>query len=712
MPARPLRSFTKKLHLCFFYYVNLLFCAGIISTMSLTAYRLLALLLLLPFSYTHAQHSRPQLQKEPAWITSNPISYTNEQLDADAEDGVVDVVYEKQISLETQSVYIKRALKLLSEAGVQNNSEISINYDPAYQQLVFHKINLIRNGRVIDKLQLSKIKTVQQEQDLNSFIYDGSLTAVLFLEDVQKGDALEYSYTLKGFNPVFGGKYSTVLDVGFSVPVYQIYYKLLVPAGRQLAVKNSKTDIKPTLTKAADETQFEWRVTNVPALHTEDNLPAWYDPYPVIRVSEFQSWKEVNDWARALFPFNTPISQTLRAKVQELQRTSTSVEGQVQAALRFVQDDIRYLGIEMGVNSHKPHTPDQIIKQRFGDCKDKSYLLCILLRALGVQANPVLINTTAANTISEWLPAPTVFDHTTVQVLLNNRTYWFDPTISFQRGPLDAISYPGYGTGLVISDTTTWLSNIPPQDKGRMTIKEIFNIADMTGRAQLKVITSCTGSYADNIRNDFKSTSNYELRKTYTEYYAAYFKNIKADSLSASDNETTGVFTTTEYYTLDSIWGTFRSMQEASFEPYVINGLLKKPKGTGRTMPFAFRFPARYTEEIQINLPEAWNINHSEHSSESSVFKIKADYSCTGKQVMLKYDYDALKDHIMPDEMKAYLRELKHAEDGLAYRLTSSNQESNVTYTNASTSYYPSLYLALGLCVFITYMVRKRQQSR
>lgn len=133
------------------------------------------------------------MEKEPAWITLNALPDNNGQLDADAEGGVVDLIYEKQVSLPAQSVFIKRAVKYLSEAGVQNNSEISVTYDPSYQQVIFHQIDLIRSGRIINKLQLSKLKTVQQERELSSFIYNGSLTTMLFLEDVQKGDVLVYS---------------------------------------------------------------------------------------------------------------------------------------------------------------------------------------------------------------------------------------------------------------------------------------------------------------------------------------------------------------------------------------------------------------------------------------------------------------------------------------------------------------------------------------
>ena len=68
-------------------------------------------------------------------------------------------------------------------------------------------------------------------------------------------------------------------------------------------------------------------------------------------------------------------------------------EQKVLSALHFVQDEVRYMGIEMGVNSHKPHAPDAVFAQRFGDCKDKTYLFCTLLQGMNIPAYPVLVNT-------------------------------------------------------------------------------------------------------------------------------------------------------------------------------------------------------------------------------------------------------------------------------------------------------------------------------
>lgn len=64
-----------------------------------------------------------------------------------------------------QAVFQKRAVHILSEVGVQNQSQILVNYDPSFQSLAFHRIRIIRDGAAINKLNLSKIEIIQLRKE-------------------------------------------------------------------------------------------------------------------------------------------------------------------------------------------------------------------------------------------------------------------------------------------------------------------------------------------------------------------------------------------------------------------------------------------------------------------------------------------------------------------------------------------------------------------
>src|SRR6185369_15081757 len=100
---------------------------------------------------------------------------------------------------------------------------------------------------------------------------------------------------------------------------------------------------------------------------------------PLIEVTEFEKWDQVKEWARKVFDIHSFDKSLIAKKAAEIAEQYPDKKMQLVAALRFVQDQVRYYGIEIGVNAIKPHTPDFTLRNRFGDCKDKSLLLCTLL---------------------------------------------------------------------------------------------------------------------------------------------------------------------------------------------------------------------------------------------------------------------------------------------------------------------------------------------
>lgn len=623
------------------------------------------------FTAIYGQNTKPGTGKEPGWVVLNSYDYADNRLYNEADDGYFDIVYERQISVENQAVYCHRALKILTTAGVQNASEVNVSFDPAYERLTFHTIRIVRNGTVIDQLNPSKIKTIQQEQELDLHLYNGTLSSVLFLEGVRKDDIVEYSYTISGFNPIFAGKFSCVFNTSFSSPTGNIYYRLVTPGSRSFFIKNIRSMVEPQIRELAGNTVYEWKLNNVKPVRTEDDVPLWHEPYSKIMVSEYKTWKEVNDWAMGLFPAVSTLSSDLQSKIQEIKTKYSDDEKRVLASLRFVQDDIRYMGIEIGENSHRPAHPNNTFSRRFGDCKDKSYLLCTMLRSLGIEACPVLINTSIKKAIADRLPSARAFDHVTVRAKVKNKYYWFDPTIAFQRGPIEQISFPDYQCGLVVSPETRDITMIDKKEPGSVSVEETFNIPDQSGKATLTVVTRYTGAFADDTRSSFQHNSSYEMQKDYNDFYANYIEEITADSISHEDNEKTGVFITREYYSIDSIWEMVGGIKTVTFSPYVIRGVIKRPVDKKRKMPFELSWPVKYKEEIIIHLPENWDASEVSNDINTASFVMSERFSFENQRTIhLTYVYENLKDHVEPGHIEEYLDGLDRIDEDFSYELT------------------------------------------
>lgn len=664
-----------------------------------------------------------RVEAVPAWVKEVPVRVNDAVALRDMDDGYVHFLADRQFNIATAATYHRNVLYLETETGVQNASQVSVSYDPSYEQVIFHYIRIIRAGKVINALRPNGFKILHQEKDIYKSIYNGGLTAMLFLEDVRKGDRVDYAYSVQGSNPVFQDKFSETLDGGYSVPVTHLYYRVVCPPGRTLQVRRSSARLPNPLIREEDGARvYTWRLDDVPAYDDEDDAPSWYDPYPSIQVSEFKSWKEVNDWALSLFQTGAKVSGALAEKIRNIRETCSTKEEEVLASLRFVQDEVRYLGIEMGPNTHQPHDPEQVLLQRFGDCKDKTLLLCTMLKALGIQASPVLINTDDKARLLKELPSTDDFDHATVRVFLDGRYYWLDPTISFQRGRLRDISYPDYQCGLVLTDTTTALTVIPLQDEGRVSCLERFSVDSLSGATRLDITSRYTGSFADEAREDFNTSSQGEIQKSYLDFYTDSYEGIRVrDSMRIVDTDTGGAFITREYYTVPKLWIRDEGGLKASFDAGLIRSILPKLKDKARTEPFALAYPDHYEETLEIRMPEAWNLPPGDKVVDDPGFVFRTSVRSVGRTVRLTYRYDTRRDYVQASDTRSAYRHLDRVRDELGYVLSADgktgsgwvvDEEERTTNDNR-----PFVYLwagiglgMLGTC--LVFLLARRRRAR
>src|SRR6185437_9474644 len=341
-----------------------------------------------------------------------------------------------------------------------------------------------------------------------------------------------------------------------------------------------------------------------------------------------------------------------------------------------------------------------------------SYLLVTMLRAMNIEAYPVLINTVDKKIIQERLPSPLAFDHCTVEVKIGNNIYWFDPTISFQRGPIDKISYPDYQVGLVVSNETKNLTTIPFNETGLTDVREIFNIGNPPAKSYLKIITISTGSSADDLRYDFNNNSIYEMKDRYKNFYASYFDKINADSLTYKSDDPIGSFTTTEYYTIDDIWKKDGDKTKIDFTSFVIDGYMSKPADKNRTMPFKLAYPLHVKERLKITMPDDWTIKPFDDVINSPGFQLTGSGASDGKNVTLNYEYESLQDHVMPADAQAFFSNYAAADKEIGYQLYYSGPATGLRDASsddpfANIGLFPKLYMGLGLCVLITYFYKK-----
>ena len=371
-------------------------------------------------------------------------------------------------------------------------SNISLDFDPHSDRLILHSLQVRRAGRVIDQLRKARITVLQRERGLEDGLLDGTLTLTAVLEDLRPGDIVAYSFSVHSNDPILGNRYNDSFTAQWSTPVRWSRLRLLQPEDRVIHIDQIGADLKPVIRHdgATKETIWQWR--DLAGLRNESEQPSWHMHYPRIRLSEWDSWQDVVEWGVPLYELR-PLSAPMQALVDQWRKEAADDPSRIVAALRFVQDKVRYTGIEIGPGAYQPTDPARVLERRYGDCKDKALLLVTLLHAMKINAQPALVNTWLEHEIENVLPGPRMFDHVIVRIRSGGRTYWFDATETLQGGTLQTANQAHFGAALVIAPGVQKLEPMPDAVLAQPTtdITESFDLAAGTkaqGTMQVKSI--------------------------------------------------------------------------------------------------------------------------------------------------------------------------------------------------------------------------------
>ncbi len=593
---------------------------------------------------------------------------------SETSDGLGHLLLDSQVHAGKGATYRHFAWKLLTAGAVDANSRISLSFDPQFESLAIHQLLVYRDGLPINRLPNQVIEILHREASLDRQIYDGRLSAVMILPDIRVGDVVEYAYSVTGENPIFKHRFLDSFLTQWSVPVRRFHQRLLWPKERELHTKNFGSALEPERKERGHETEYVWNLTDSAARASDGNLPSWFDVWSWVHLSEFATWKEVAAWACDLCGDPGEIPPELALKIDECRKQS-SPEEQALAALRYVQDDLRYLGIEVGVNSHRPYPVATVLSRRFGDCKDKAILLCTMLRQLGFDAAPALVDTDYRGVIDTLLPSPLDFDHMIVLLRLGDRDYWLDATQSGQGGSLGDLFTPAYGKALVVRKDTTSLTDVMPSgfSTSNAKVTESYEIPDYKGTALLKVHSVFHGSAADDQRDFRAAYSTDQIEKKFLNYYARTYSSIRVLAPPKyQDDRGRNELTCDEEYEISHFWEPHSDTKDrlyGEFHASILESHLFRPATRIRTMPFAISYPQDITEVVQIAFPGRFRTETVNKGAGTKEFNVTYHKSGDDRRVTLEYTFRTFTNHVAAENTQDYCDKIDKARDFLNYEV-------------------------------------------
>lgn len=610
-----------------------------------------------------------------AWV--KPRTFTPRAAMKATPAGEDFLLIDQQVNVAAAATYHRHVYQIVSDAGRAGGAQVYIHFDPSYQQVTLHHLRLTRGDATTDRLDPAKIQVIQQERDLDRQLYNGERSALVILDDVRIGDIIDVAYTVQGRNPVFAGKYVDVVALGWAVPVKDEYVRLLTPPGRPIHSQVQGPNPTTSTASTADgQLETEWAAHDLEPIEAEAHTPTSSVVYPFLELTEFATWEEVIAWARPLYEINPDEEPGVVAVADGIEARKVSGEDAIIAALDYVQREVRYLGIEMGPGSHQPSAPDEVLRRRFGDCKDKARLLAAILQRLGFDAYPALVSSSRRDNVNAWLPSPFAFDHVVVSLALASGRGLLDPTMTYQRGATLQTRVVGrYGPYLRIAPGVKALAEAQPEraDVSRLAVDETFTIPAFDQPAELVVHSRYEGSLADSMRAYFDVTSREQIGRAYLDFYTRYYPGMSSrGEPEMTDDPTTNVVTVTERYAIKDLFRAESGSRvlHAEFYPAVVSDYVRVPNFSQRRFPYALIYPGEIANTITVQLPEDWDIPPAHHRVDDPAATFESFVSGGGRELKLQYLWTTHSSQVGLPRLESFGAHMNEALAHLGYQLS------------------------------------------
>jgi tetratricopeptide (TPR) repeat protein len=325
------------------------------------------------------------------------------------------VSFERGKELKRTDYY---SVHTLSAAGVSAFSTFQIAFQPLVERLYINRLevrdatgSLVSTGRISDYYLL---------EDHSTFPASSRKVLNMPVPGLQPGYSLDVVATKREIGTP---KEFSFLPFIFS-QAFPVQESVLYLTGDTGSVRSAASpELKPERCGAG----LYWRWKDPPVARWEPLAPALTDYLPMLWLADASSrWPQLVTNYLAEIADRLVLPKTQSDLVLQLTASATNDSQKIAAVACHLQTNYTYKAIEFGRRARIPQHLPEIIRNKYGDCKDHAVLAQQMLRAAGVPATLALVSFSAP--IREDLPSLDQFDHMLVHVPLGGKDYFLDCT--------------------------------------------------------------------------------------------------------------------------------------------------------------------------------------------------------------------------------------------------------------------------------------------
>ncbi|MDC7996926.1 DUF3857 domain-containing protein [Gilvibacter sediminis] len=316
-----------------------------------------------------------------------------EALKEDANSTTVTETYELEIADHQSIVYKHKRVVTVYNKGGDSDAVAYASYDDDRRISKLSATILDKNGEEIERFRKRDFEDISAVD--GGTLYSDSRLMVLQYTPTQ------YPYTL-----VFESE--TQSKDTFYLPTWNLidYYdssiwntRFVVKYNPDLGFRYKVFDPEGVFKINDSEGLLEISASDISATSAEEMGPSPWEFIPNVRVGlthfsldgiegRASNWEELGAWQyRNLVAGLDGLPQDVVSKVSALVADAPNTKEKVRRIYEFMQDNTRYISVQLGIGGLRPYPAAEVIEKGYGDCKGLTNLTMALLNSQGIEAN-------------------------------------------------------------------------------------------------------------------------------------------------------------------------------------------------------------------------------------------------------------------------------------------------------------------------------------
>jgi Flp pilus assembly protein TadD/transglutaminase-like putative cysteine protease len=332
----------------------------------------------------------------------------------------------------TRETYTR--IKAQSEAGVQQWGQVVFGYNAATERLDIPLVRVRKpDGTTVDTPS-STVQDLTSPVERIAPVYTDYHQKHVTVQSFRPGDTLEVRTVTTIHTPLAARQFWTEYNFNDDNIVLDEQLDIDVPAARRITLK-ARSGFEPSVKESGGRRTYHWTHAHTTKATKESKdtkepkepkKPADEPEPSAVRLTTFMDWAEVGRWFAGLEKTARAVTPDVKDKAAQLTKGRATDMEKLEALYDYVSKDFRYVSLSLGLGRYQPRAAGDVLRDAYGDCKDKHTLLAALVDAAGFQASAALINSSVK--IDPEFPSPGQFDHVITRAVVGGQVVWLDAT--------------------------------------------------------------------------------------------------------------------------------------------------------------------------------------------------------------------------------------------------------------------------------------------